>query len=426
MSVIPPAPSIPLPPAPTVAYKREQAALAKQSEAQSWGESVRRYDAARTQPLHPALLHPTVPHKSGLYNNTLVPPPFNPVAQRWTDSARENAAFASEQSALADLQRNAAYRRDHLANHKGFDMLSGVRVATTNLEVDAMLTRQDSSHPTKIHIDKLSGKRIIEFNFPPTHPRARDYDLITTKDRFVESAERLEKIDLAAAPGKGGPRHTAESRDFNIVSNNFQRVGVGIRSYDREIHDERSLEERSRNSQELREKYYELRHYNPLTTQFYHPDEEKRFQNEKKFASASHGQLALSALPPSIKRSEGLQYDILAPVRIKDSQQLQTYYEINERTRREAHQLPFQYQRMVQQRDIQMEHAAAVASANRISTRRYEEQFKRGHDIVSNEPLEGRLAKQNVVRPTAHMAGAARRAQLQAGGKQPAGRSSSS
>ena len=418
-------PAAALPPAPTAAWKREQAQRAKASEPQSWGEAVRRYDGARTAPAnHAALLSPTVPLKQGQFNSTLVLSAFNPVAQVYTSAAKEAAVLRAEREALASLQSQAAWRRDHLANHRGFELLSGVRVPTTNAEVDALLTRQDESHATKIRevVDPLTGapKRVVEFNYPPTHPRPRDYDIVTTHDRFVESGARLAAEDYRSRPGQGGPKWDREARDINILSNRYQTPGVGARADDRPVHEPRAAREAAEEAAMLRERYFALRHYDPLKVQFVHPEEEKRYQAEKASSMAAHGQLQLAGLPPKAKRSEGRLYDIVAPVRVKDPAQLAAFYEQPERLRRQRHQLPFEHNRLVAARDEHKEHVASAASANRISTRRYEQQFQRGHDILSNEPLSSTTL--GAFAPTAHLAGAAKRAQLQAPGKPPAGK----
>ena len=399
-----PAPAAPLSPARTKAYLRSQALAAKASEPRSWAESVQRYSAARTQPSHPSVMSPPRPSKTGVFNLTASPAVFNPVAQRFTSPDRERATAEAELAAADQARRDSAHRRDHQANHKGYNILSGVREPTSNAAVAAALTAQDQAHPTKVRIDPATGHRIISFHYPPAHPPAREYNIVTNHECFVDSAEKLAEMD---ARGRVLPRHNKhdlERREYNILNNRYQQPpgpagnsaagGADSGAAVPETHEDRFAREQRALEQSLRAKYFATRHYDPISLRFVHPAEESRYQEEKSVAQATHGQMQLRSYPPSIKRSEGLLYDILAPNIIKDQEQLSVYYLSRERAARAAHQKSFEMNRSVAARDVAAEDRAATKSANRVSTRRYEEQINRGHDIVTNEAYEGRNHKQ--------------------------------
>lgn len=387
----PAAPAAPLSPARTKAFLRTQALAAKQSEPKSWAESVQRYDAARTQPAHPIMLSPPRPSKSGVFNQSLAPAVFNPVAQRFTSPERESAVAAAESQSAAQARRDSAYRRDHLANHKGYNILSGVREPTSNAAVAAQLTRQDNAHPTKVRVDPTTGERIVSFQFPASHPPAREWNILTNHTAFIDSADKLSKLDAKSLPSQHS-KHELERREFNLISNRYQPP-PGIDPATVETHEQRFEREQRALESSLRSKYFASRHYDPVSLRFVHPSEEARYQEEKSVAQATHGQLQLSAYPPSIKRSEGLLYDIISPNLIKDPAQLAEYYLKPERAARAAHQQAFEMNRTVAARDVAAEDRAARKSANRVSTRRYEQQMQRGHDIVTNEAYEGRNHK---------------------------------
>jgi hypothetical protein len=352
----------------------------KASEPKSWGEALQRYDASRHAPAHPALLAPVPPSKHGVYNCAIKPPEFNPVRQVYADPAREQAARANESQMSAEQVVAAQWKVDHTANHKGYNILNG-ELKTTNTTVAASIEREDTKHRTKV-TPTADGKRLISFTQPATHPPRREYNILTNAVAFEGSAERLAKAEARPIPLHN--RSMKEAREYNILTNRYQY----------EPHAARAERESKANDAKLREKYFAASHYNPVTLQFVHPAEEARFQAAKAVAQASHGQGQLANLPPRIKRSEGQCYDILAPGLVKDAAQLHVTYDVPAEKQRATRQHSHEVERVVRTRDLTLDQQAAMKSANRVSTKRYEEQLTRGYDLLSNQPYEGRERKE--------------------------------
>jgi hypothetical protein len=364
---------------PSAMERRAAAAALRASEPSSWGSALQRYEASRTQPAHlDALLHPAVPSKTGVFNKTHVPVSFNPLRQTYVEESKEQSVRAAEHAAAAEARQRAQRMRDHLANEHGYDIVSGARRDTTNAALAAKLTREDTSHPTRVSVDPATGQRNIQFNFPPSHPPVREYNILNNTPVFEGSAARLAAAEarrLAAAQASHS-KAAVEGREYDIVSTKYHVD-----------HARRAHEESLQNEAQLRDRFYAQAHYNPVALQFVNAAEEKRWQEERAAAAAKHGQAQLAAWPASMKRSEGLLYDIVAPARIKDAPQLAQYYELPERAARLAHQRPHESERLARARDATADSVAARRSAARISTQRYEAQLRRGFDAVTNAPF---------------------------------------
>lgn len=376
------APSVMVSPPRTEAVKRQERQRSKQAEPSSWGEALQRYHSARTTPAHPALLSPTVPSKAGAFNSTLTPAAFNPLRGSYTSPQRESAVRDAESKAAAAARAQAQQRRDHQAYQHGYDIVSGARVATTNAVVNARLTALDNSHSTKVTVDPATGARLISVSFPPSHPPARDYNILTNTPTFTDSAARLAEADRTVPPLHN--RALKEQREYNILTNHYQL----------EPHSPRARREAAANEAALRDRYFSSAHYNPVTLQFVHPAEEARYQEARAAASASHGQHQLAKLPPSLKRGEGRVYDIVAPNTVKDPAQLAAYYEQPERRAREAHQLRYECDRRTQIRDVAADDAAQRRALARVSDQRHGAPLQRGFEIITNEQFGGRGTKQ--------------------------------
>jgi len=401
--------------------RRQAAEQARASEPKSWGAALQRYAAGRTEVAHPELLHPAVPRKAGAFNKTHVPVEFNPLRQTYTEESKEQAERGREAQAAAEARVHAQRKRDHLVDARGFNIVTGQRHATSNRALADRLTREDNSHPTRVSIDPATGQRNITFHFPPSHPPAREYNILTHHAVFEGSAERAaaaEKRTAASTHSKAA----IESRPYDLISTRYKQD-----------HERRAHEEALATEALLRDKYFAQNHYNPIALQFVNATEEQRYQEARAAASAQHGQAQLAAWPASMKRSEGLLYDIVAPARVKDAPQLAAYYEKPEREARQAHQLPHVAERRAHAADVSADSLAARRSAARISTRRYEEQMRRGYDAVTNAPFanlpsaphpldpERTTTTMHLPNPICQPAIGWARLQAQAGGRAPAG-----
>ena len=368
-------PRIPSVRSPVGALARRSAIdAARANEPQSWGQALQRYTQHRTQPIHPAVLTPSVPSKFGMYNEAVKPVEFHPIRQEYTNPEREHVTRAREKLREKQHVETAQWREDHLANHKGYHVLTGVRQPTTNAEVSTALNYEETKHRTKV-MTLPNGKRSFSYTPLPTHPPAREYDIINNSMAFEGSAERLAEAEKRPVPLHS--RSAKEAREYNILNNRYQF----------EDHNARAAREQKANDARLREKYFASSHYNPVTLQFVHPQEEARYQIAKAQASASHGQQQLAQLPPRMKRAEGQCYDIIAPGIVKDPLQLTVTYERPAELQRAAHQMKYSKEREIQSRDLTLDTITAQRSTNRVSSKRYEQQLKRGHDIVSNKPI---------------------------------------
>jgi len=376
--------SLPAPRSPVGALARHQAAIAaRQQEPKSWAEATQRYHSSRTAPAHPSLLSPSVPSKHGVFNRTLSPSAFNPVRGTYVNPSLEAEARQREEKESELSRERARYVRDHEPYHKGFDTLTGVTVPTLNREVAAQLAAADSAHPTKVSVDPITGQRSISFTHPSSHPPPRDYDIINLHMQFADSAARLAAED-AEAKRKIELRNSTKQSKVNVEKRDFDIIK---QRYTEGDHDARVAAESAAAADELRRRYYRTSHYNPVQCVFTNPHEESRYQAERLALCASQGFLQQSALPPRIRRSEGQLYDIFRPSIVKDPIAVARYIDEPAKRARLSHARALMHERSMVLASESREEKQARRSYNRVSTRRYEEQIKRGTDIITNQPF---------------------------------------
>jgi hypothetical protein len=75
-------------------------------------------------------------------------------------------------------------------------------------------------------------------------------------------------------------------------------------------------------AKELSEKFYKTHHYNPIQGAYFDPNLEDNYQRQKTESQHMHGMAKYNRMPISVKRGEGMSYDITAPGLVYNQQKV--------------------------------------------------------------------------------------------------------
>mmetsp|Transcript_38408 Transcript_38408/g.75609 ORF Transcript_38408/g.75609 Transcript_38408/m.75609 type:complete len:405 (+) Transcript_38408:141-1355(+) len=175
---------------------------------------------------------------------------------------------------------------------------------------------------------------------------------------------------------------TSHGRDYHLISNRYLQRDA----------DQRAQNEHQQAKEQAAVKFFETNRYNPVVGNFYDPDEEYRFQVERKAASFEHGKDVICRGPPHFQSAEGLVYNILAPQIPKDPRTL-AEADAKQRERESYPRLSSVFENGLQARMDAKRAAQRARAMNRSSEQRYDEIVNKGYNILTNEPFKGRLGR---------------------------------
>lgn len=228
----------------------------KFEEQSSWGDTIRAYEASKKN------LHWDVNDESAkvkrinLRERRCQERELDPVLMKYRDDDKEQNYMmkkASKSQLVLDRVATASATRFNIINHNGPSKNNGPY-------------NQSEKSAKSLHlISNLLGK---------DHKEAPIlYDEKFYSQRFVSKTEKIAK--------------RVNSREFNIVSNNYYRN-----------HNERIQEEFEKLQSEVTKKYWETHGYNPVIAQYYSDADEERYNAKLKEVEAMQGKSQACRLPP--------------------------------------------------------------------------------------------------------------------------------
>eukprot|EP00455_Lapot_gusevi_P041621 TRINITY_DN4848_c0_g1_i4.p1 TRINITY_DN4848_c0_g1~~TRINITY_DN4848_c0_g1_i4.p1 ORF type:complete len:383 (+),score=56.08 TRINITY_DN4848_c0_g1_i4:172-1320(+) len=150
-----------------------------------------------------------------------------------------------------------------------------------------------------------------------------------------------------------------ETRPYNIVSNRYH--------FD---HETQEYEDRRRALEQAAQAYWETHVYDPVRTCYYDPEIEGQFQEARKQQQSIHGIHQLARLPPRVRNSEGMLYDITSVVP-KDEKRLEEKDAI-ERSHLAAHAKIYEKEHEFKERGFQQQDLENTRALHRINPKKFE------------------------------------------------------
>ena len=215
---------------------------------------------------------------------------------------------------------------------------------------------------------------------PPREPRSsvipRDNHIITNvsiKDykniSFYFNEDYVENHRATKVPHKHAK---ADSREFNILNNRYFKN-----------HNGRTEKEYLELRDTVKERYWKDRDFNPITQKYYNHNKEDNYKSQLNFVQTIQGKAKQLRLPPSIQYSEGEAYNIInGSSDNSDDTKLQASQTLLLRTQNR--------QKKNKIEKLQLENGnndynnKQNQKLNRISFKRYEEEYNRGYSIIKS------------------------------------------
>lgn len=140
-----------------------------------------------------------------------------------------------------------------------------------------------------------------------TPSSTQEYNIINNHLNYSDSASRLAAQDAAVIQrlhSKATLKLSKERRDYNHINHTYNTYTDKQQQHREEIDTEKKTLARN-------EEYWKTHHYHPILAEFYHPDMEAKFKEERQKAEQGYGQQQLLKLPDRYKHSEGMTYNII-------------------------------------------------------------------------------------------------------------------
>ena len=279
----------------------------------------------------------------------------NPITQKFNDHDIENTLVQMERTGLPRTL-NRAYDKQ-LLREQHFDVITQEPKKGHIHEVPYVQKLKPPSLITANHVgyNILSGKGLDEHHWAAPGKRP---------DRIVTPPRKEPFLTAVNRP-----------REYDILNNRF-----------RDNHAERTKWERDRKREEIVNKYWEVRDFNPITCSYYDDEKEQYYKKRVQELLLSQGSNAIGKLPPTLAASESLMFDICTGV-VKDPVRLKQKIEAD-RISLEARATQIgAEERMRVQGDI-MENRSLERKLARISHNRHLDVTERGFHILSNAEFD--------------------------------------
>jgi len=310
---------------------------------------------------------------------------FNPILQSFRDTRIESTRRQAEGAYRTEVVNRARARE--VKYGQPYNILRPTAVIKPSYnETQSMIKTLPPPVQSKLkdinHSKRMRASRV-------------DYNILSNMSTQEHHYAPKEQRPLPLPPprhGSGPGKPTVESsatikRDYNIISGRY-----------RNHHSKRTELDNINLASGAAERFWQTHDFNPVATSFYDQDKEKLFKEARGVFEQSHGAVQRQRLPPKIRMADGYLYDIVS-MRTKDEAglnqlKLSQSGGANKLTKSvvEAKIAKRQNDRydLVEQRKM-----------NRVAAKRFDEITKKGYDLVTGQPYQGKGAK--VVPRPVHM-----------------------
>jgi len=342
--------------------RSEVGADALKSHGRTWAEEILTYETAKRRP--------------NLSNEDGGPPVrvtrgavkeqervFDPVNQRYREPATEyRQRLREEENRVQHLNRAMDVQ---LLREQPFNVVTNA----TKLE--------GLDFPGEGNADKpMHGRQ----RFPDTFV---DYNIVSNKG-FHE--HHWAHPDDRPQPSAREPRHRKvpafTQKDYNIVTNRYLSD-----------HDAKLTRDNTLNKREAAAKYVERNRFDPLVQKYTNPSEETNIRTAEAAHDVEVVERAQQSIPPCVKHRPSAYYDMVTHQVPEGNQDMLQWMDVAEEERKERFKNRYIVEHNFHVQDMRADQVENERRLNRIDPGRFEEPIKRGFDILSNRPHQGRHAK---------------------------------
>ena len=319
----------------------------------SWAEGLQRYQEQKLKPLTEG--EAPKPHYVTRHFKSREEAAVNPITQKFNDKSIESTLVDME-GASVNRTLNRAYDRQ-LLREQHFDVITQKPKKGHVHEVPYVQRLKPPSLITANHVgyNILSGKGLHEHH-------------------WAAPGKRPERI---VTPPRKEPFLTAvnKPREFDILNNRY-----------REHHEERQRWEMDWKREEVVDKFWEVRDFNPVSCTYYDGEKEQYYQKRVQEMLLAQGSNSIGKLPPTLAASESLMFDICTGVG-KDPVRLKQKIEADRITLENRSSKIGAEERMRVHGEV-TEQKAMERKIARISHNRHADIADRGFNILSNSEFD--------------------------------------
>lgn len=319
----------------------------------SWAEGIQKYQAQKHKHLFDG--ETPKPHYVTRHFKSREEAAVNPITQKFNDRGIEDTLVQMEQTGLSRTLNRAWDKQ--LLREQHFDVITQHPKKGHIHEVPFVQRLKPPSLITANHVgyNIVSGKGLDEHHWAPPGRRPPRIPTPPRKEPFLTEVNK--------------------PREFDILNNRY-----------RDHHEERQRWEMDRKREEVVDKYWELRDFNPVACSYYDGEKEQYYQKRVQEMLLGQASNAIGKLPPTLAASESLMFDICTGV-VKDPVRLKQKIEADRITLEHRASKIGAEERMRVHGDV-TEDRAIQRKINRISHQRYTDVTGRGFNILSNSEFD--------------------------------------
>lgn len=321
----------------------------------TWGAEIRNYDRQKRRVVDEGFLR--APQVRVTSSDVLkAERVFDPLLQRYRDGNVE-----LKQRTLEEKERVAHLNRAQdiqILREQPFDIIRH------DSKLDSIAPGIDPAKQSR-HPEGNPGNCI-----PST---AIDYNLISNLPFEVHHWARPDQRPRCEQRIGGKHRSVPAHRvkDFNIVTNHYMHN-----------HEAKCKRDRQLNILEAAQKDAVVNRYNPLLQQFSSPHNEECARACNDAYDVELHLRSESQMPPSVKGRESAFYDVITHK--KNNDHMLRVHDETAANRKERYRNRYITEHNLHAQDVKGDHITNVRKLNRAAPERYEEQTRRGYDIITN------------------------------------------
>ena len=319
----------------------------------SWAEGLQRYQEQKLKPHHEG--ETPKPHYVTRHFKSREEAAVNPITQKFTDKSIESTLVDMEHASVSRTL-NRAYDKQ-LLREQHFDVITQNPKKGHVHEVPYVQRLKPPSLITANHVgyNILSGKGLHEHHWAAPGKRPERIMTPPRKEPFLTAVNR--------------------PREFDILNNRF-----------REHHEERQRWEMDQKRQEIVDRVWEVRDFNPVSCTYYDDEKEQYYQKRVQEMLLAQGSNSIGRLPPTLAASESLMFDICTGV-VKDPVRLRQKIEAD-RIKLENRSSKLGAEERLRVHGEVTDQKAMERKIARISHNRHADIADRGFHIISNSEFD--------------------------------------
>ncbi|CAI2365184.1 unnamed protein product [Moneuplotes crassus] len=280
---------------------------------------------------------------------------YNPILQKYSDSSVENQVKQAENDNLIDTlakNKDRALRYEQTFDVINFDdKLKGLENQEGYPKPKPKNTNIVGGTKTFTEYNILSNLSFNEHHYLPPEERPK-----APSDDKEKVTKKVTKTGL---------------RDYNIITNRYL-----------ELNDEKVVVDKEIERLNAAKKYWKTHDYDPVNTQYYDPDKEQEFVDEREHNAKIHGQDWVQKLPKSWKEEGGLYNPING--KIEDEKRLWER-DLKEKNKRKRYEKRYDMERHARKVGLGEDERQQKISLNKVNIQRFRDTTERGFDILTNK-----------------------------------------